>query len=128
MPLDPQVKVLLDMMKGMPSFSELSPAAARKQSSDMRAMRNGQPPAVANVADRKIPGPAGSIPVRIYTPSGKGPFPGLVYYHGGGGVIGVLDSHDGVGRQLTDGAGCVTFAVDYRLAPGAKFPAAVDAC
>jgi len=54
-PLDPQVKVLLDMMKGMPTFSELSPAAARKQSSDMRAMRNGQPPAVANLEDRKIP-------------------------------------------------------------------------
>ena len=104
MPLDPQVKVLLDMIKGMPTFSELSPAAARKQSSDMRAMRNGQPPAVANVEDRMIPGPAGSIPVRIYTPSGNGPFPVLVYYHGGGFVIGDLESHDGVCRQLTNGA------------------------
>ena len=95
MPLDPQVKVLLDMMKGMPSFSELSPAAARKQTSEMRALRNAEPPAVAGVEDRKIPGPAGSIPVRIYTPAGTGPFPVLVYYHGGGFVIGDLESHDG---------------------------------
>jgi len=114
MPLDPQVKVLLDMMKGMPSFSELSPAAARKQTSEMRAMRNAAPPPVANVENRKIPGPAGSIPVRIYTPAGSGPFPVLVYYHGGGFVIGDLESHDGVCRQLTNGAGCVTVAVDYR--------------
>ena len=89
MPLDPQVKVLLDMMKGLPSFSELSPAGARKQISDMRALRNSEPAAVANVEDRKIPGPAGSIPVRIYTPTGKGPFPVLVYYHGGGFVMAI---------------------------------------
>ena len=128
MPLDPQVKALLDMTKGLLSFSELSPDAARKQSSEMRALRNAQPPAVANVEDRRIPGPIGSIPVRIYTPAGKGPFPVLVYYHGGGFVIGDLESHDGVCRQLTNGAGCVTVAVDYRLAPEAKFPAAVDDC
>jgi acetyl esterase len=128
MPLDPQVKALLDMTKGLLSFSELSPDAARKQSSEMRALRNSQPPAVAHVEDRRIPGPAGSIPIRIYTPSGNGPFPVLVYYHGGGFVIGDLESHDGVCRQLTNGAGCVTVAVDYRLAPEAKFPAAVDDC
>jgi acetyl esterase len=128
MPLDPQVKALLDMTKGLLSFSELSPDAARKQSSEMRALRNAQPPAVAHVEDRRIPGPAGSIPTRIYTPSGNGPFPVLVYYHGGGFVIGDLESHDGVCRQLTNGAGCVTVAVDYRLAPEAKFPAAVDDC
>ncbi len=128
MPLDPQVKALLDMTKGMLSFSELSPAAARKQSSEMRALRNATPPEVAHVEDRKIPGPAGSIPVRVYTPAGNGPFPVLVYYHGGGFVIGDLESHDGVCRLLTNGAGCVTVAVDYRLAPEAKFPAAVDDC
>jgi acetyl esterase len=94
----------------------------------MRAMRNATPPTVAKVDDGKIPGPAGSIPVRIYTPAGTGPFPVLVYYHGGGFVIGDLESHDGVCRQLTNSAGCVTVAVDYRLAPEAKFPAAVDDC
>jgi acetyl esterase len=130
MPLDPQAKALLDMMKstGAPPFSALSPAAARKQMNDMRALRGGEPAAVANVEDRKIPGPAGSIPVRIYTPAGKGPFPVLVFYHGGGWVIGDLESHDGLCRSLTNAAGCVTVAVDYRLAPEAKFPAAVDDC
>ncbi len=125
MPLDPQVKVLVDMMKNM-SFSGLSPAEARKQTNEMRALRTVNPEAVAKVEDRKIPGPAGSIPVRIYTPAGKGPFPVLVYYHGGGFVIGDLDSHDGVCRSLTNGAGCVTVSVDYRLAPENKFPAAVE--
>lgn len=128
MPLDPQVKVLLDMMKGVPSFSELSPDGARKQMSDMRALRNAEPLAVAKVENREIPGPAGSVPIRIYTPAGKGPFPVLVFYHGGGFVIGDLESHDGLCRSLTNGAGCVTVAVDYRLAPEAKFPAAVEDC
>jgi acetyl esterase len=128
MPLDPQAKALIDMMKSAPSFSELTPTAARKQMNDMRALRNAAPVAVANVEDRKIPGPAGSIPVRVYTPAGKGPFPVLVFYHGGGFVIGDLESHDGLCRALTNGAGCVTVAVDYRLAPEAKFPAAVEDC
>jgi acetyl esterase len=128
MPLDPQAKALIDMMKSAPSFSALSPTEARKQMSAMRALRNAEPEAVAKVEDRKIPGPAGSIPVRIYTPAGKGPFPVLVFYHGGGWVIGDLESHDGLCRALTNAAGCVTVAVDYRLAPEAKFPAAVDDC
>src|SRR5580658_211764 len=128
MPLDPQAKALIDMMKSAPSFSALSPTEARKQMSAMRALRNAEPEAVAKVEDRKIPGPAGSIPVRIYTPAGNGPFPVLVFYHGGGFVIGDLESHDGLCRTLTNGAGCVTVAVDYRLAPEAKFPAAVEDC
>ncbi len=126
MPLDPQVKALMDMMKGMPLFSALSPEAARKQTAEMRALRNASPTAVASVENRTIPGPAATIPIRVYTPSGTGPFPVLVYYHGGGFVIGDLESHDGVCRALTNGAGCVTVAVDYRLAPEAKFPAAVE--
>jgi acetyl esterase len=128
MPLDPQAKALIDMMKSAPSFSELTPAGAREQMGAMRALRNAEPQAVAKVEDRKIPGPAGSIPVRIYTPAGNGPFPVLVFYHGGGFVIGDLESHDGLCRSLTNGAGCVTVAVDYRLAPEAKFPAAVEDC
>jgi len=128
MPLDPQAKALIDMIKSAPSFSELTPAAAREQMGAMRALRSGAPVAVANVEDRKIPGPAGSIPVRIYTPAGQGRFPVLVFFHGGGFVIGDLESHDGLCRSLTNGAGCVTVAVDYRLAPEAKFPAAVEDC
>jgi hypothetical protein len=71
-PLDHQVKVLLDFMKGAPSFSELSPASARKQTNDMRALRSVEPSGVAHVEDRPIVGLADSMPVRICTPADKG--------------------------------------------------------
>lgn len=75
-----------------------------------------------------IPGPGPDIPVRIYTPAGPGPFPILAWFHGGGWVVGDLDSADGTARQLTVGANCVTVSVDYRLAPETKFPGASDDC
>ena len=81
---------------------------------------------VAQVSDRHVPGPAGDIPIRIYSPEGTGPFGVLVYYHGGGWVIGSLETHDHVCRELCAGAGCVVVSVDYRLAPEHRFPAAVD--
>jgi acetyl esterase len=87
-----------------------------------------EPEPVAKVEDRSIPGPGGQIPVRIYTPQGSGPFPVLVYFHGGGWVIGNVDTHDPTCRTLTNAAGCVVVSVDYRLAPEHKFPAAVDDC
>lgn len=83
---------------------------------------------MAKVADRNIPGPAGDIPVRIYTPAGKPPFPVLVYFHGGGFVICDLDTHDAPLRALTNRAGCITVSVDYRRAPEHKFPAAHEDC
>ncbi len=130
MPLDPQVKAMIEQMakSGMPKLETLSPVEARRVTSEMFASMRGAPEPVANVEDRKIPGPAGELPVRIYTPSGSGPFPVLVFYHGGGWVIGDLESHDGACRSLTNGARCVTVAVDYRLAPEHKFPAAVEDC
>jgi acetyl esterase len=87
-----------------------------------------EPEPVAKVEDRSIPGPVGQIPVRIYTPQGSGPFPVLVYFHGGGWVIGNVDTHDPTCRTLANAAGCVVVSVDYRLAPEHKFPAAVDDC
>jgi acetyl esterase len=127
-PLDPQVKVLLDQMAAakQPSFHSQTPAGARAA---MGAMLDvfGPGPAVHKTEDRKIPGPAGEIPVRIYTPSGK-PNGILVYFHGGGWVVGDLASHDYVCRALTNEAGCVVVAIDYRLAPEHKFPAAPDDC
>ncbi|PLT34522.1 alpha/beta hydrolase [Bacillus sp. V5-8f] len=86
----------------------------------------GVPEEVGKVENRTIPGPGGEIPVRIYTPAGEGPFPALVYYHGGGWVIGNLDTVDVHCRLLAKKAGCVVVSVDYRLAPEHKFPAAVD--
>ncbi|HET9149648.1 MAG TPA: alpha/beta hydrolase [Alphaproteobacteria bacterium] len=78
--------------------------------------------------NRRIPGPGGSIPVRIYTPRDipARPLPALVYYHGGGFVLGGLESYDAVCRALCNASGCLTIAVDYRLAPEHRFPAAVD--
>nr|WP_281427635.1 alpha/beta hydrolase [Mesobacillus maritimus] len=86
----------------------------------------GIPEEVGKVEDRRIPGPGGEIPVRIYTPEGEGPFPALVYYHGGGWVIGNLDTVEVPCRLLTNRANCVVISVDYRLAPEHKFPAAAE--
>ncbi|MEM7015855.1 MAG: alpha/beta hydrolase [Pseudomonadota bacterium] len=129
MPLDPIVKGLLDQMAAQdaPPMWELDPATARAGMAALADLQ-GAPESVANVENQAIPGPAGEIPVRIYTPEGTGPFPLLVYYHGGGWVIMDLDSHDGICRALCNAANCVVMSVDYRLAPEAKYPAAVDDC
>lgn len=129
MPLDPQVQRVLEEMaeasKGMPPMHEMTPEEARKVSK----ARQARPVTVAEVGqveDRHIPGPGGLIPVRIYTPEGQGPFGGLVYFHGGGWVLGDLDGYDPLCRALCAGAGVVVVSVDYRLAPEHKFPAAVE--
>jgi acetyl esterase len=128
MALDPQMQAVVDALASLnlsPMWT-LTAAEARAQSKAMR--RPVAAPALAKVEDRTIPGPAGEIPVRVYTPPGDGPFGGLVYFHGGGWVIGDLESHDPICRFLADGAGCVVVSVDYRLAPEHRFPAAVDDC
>jgi acetyl esterase/lipase len=76
--------------------------------------------------DRTIPGPAGSLPVRVYTPKGNGPFPVVVYFHGGGWVLADKQVYDGGARGLSKAAQAIVVSVDYRLAPEAKFPAAWD--
>ena len=130
MPLDPQADALVKQMAAAPGpkLEEIAPADARKLTANTFKMLAGAAEEVAKVENRKIPGPAGEIPVRIYTPAGSGPFPILVFYHGGGWTIGDLDTHDAACRSLTNGARCVTVSVDYRLAPEHKFPAAVEDC
>ena len=125
MPLDPQVKVLMDQIAAAPgpTLHTLEPAEARRLTANMFRVPPERAEKIAKVEDRKIPGPAGEIPIRIYTPEGTGPFPVLVFFHGGGWVIMDLDTHDGPCRALTNKAGCVTVSVDYRLAPENKFPA-----
>ncbi|WP_249420288.1 alpha/beta hydrolase [Rhabdothermincola salaria] len=84
------------------------------------------PVELASIVDRTIPGPGGELPVRIYRPNDDQSLPVVVFFHGGGWVIGGLDSHDHLARVLANKADCVVVAVDYRLAPEAKFPAAAD--
>jgi acetyl esterase len=81
---------------------------------------------VGSIVEQTLPGPGGPIRLRIYEPAGARPFPVLVYFHGGGWVIGSLDTHDGVCRALAARAPCIVVAVDYRLAPEHRFPAALD--
>jgi acetyl esterase len=80
------------------------------------------------VEDRDIPGPAGSIPVRVYRPSAEAPLPIVVWFHGGGWVTGSLETHDNLCRLLCDDANVIVVSVDYRLAPETKFPGAADDC
>jgi acetyl esterase len=81
---------------------------------------------VPAVADHRVPVEGGEITVRLYAPAGVGPHPVLVYYHGGGWVIGDLYTHDGLCRSIVNAAGCAVASVDYRLAPEFKFPVAVE--
>lgn len=127
MPLDPQVKPLLDFLASTPRDPRtLTPEELRAGYRRLAAGRRG--PEVAHVEDRRLPGPAGEIPVRLYRPAAAGPLPLLVHFHGGGWTICDLETHDPSCRNLANAAGCAVLAVDYRLAPEAKFPAAVEDC
>jgi acetyl esterase len=124
MPLDPQVQKVLDQMAtlGLPPLHTVSPQEARTRMAVPAAP--GEP--VAHVEDRIVPGPGGELPIRVYTPAGSGPFPALVFFHGGGWVIGSVAGSDATCRSLTNAAGCVVVSVEYRLAPEHKFPAAAE--
>jgi acetyl esterase len=126
MALDPQARVVLDQMAqaGKP-INELSVEDARQTSTAMAEMQ-GPPESVAGVEDRTLPGPDGGIPVRIYMPFGKGPFPVLMYFHGGGWVVGDIESSDGLCRVLANASGCIVVSAGYRLAPENPFPAAAN--
>jgi acetyl esterase len=128
--LDPDIKTLLDQLAaaGGPAMHEMGVEQARAMMYMLRALE-GEPDEVASVDDRTIPGPAGDIPVRVYRPAGSATddtLPILVWYHGGGYVIGDLETADGAARKLANRAGAVVVSVDYRLAPEAPYPAATD--
>jgi acetyl esterase len=128
MPLDPQMKQLLDTMAAAktPPFHTLAPTEARRLMA--RRVIQGTPEPLARVEDRKISGPGGEIPIRVYTPEGQAPFGALIYFHGGGWVLGDIEMTDQPCRLLAKAAGCVVVSVEYRLAPEHKFPAAPEDC
>jgi acetyl esterase len=130
MALDPDARRVIDLIRdsGRPPYETLTPAEARTLYREARRVLSPEPPEVAEVRELPAPGPAGPIPVRLYRAAGTAPGrqPALLYYHGGGWVIGDRDTHDVVCRHLANAAGCTVLSVDYRLAPEHKFPAAVD--
>ena len=127
--LDPQAKALLDLMveRGVPPTHTLTPEQARRFYVERRAVTQPPPRPLGEVRGLTATGPHGDIPLRLYRPDGLiQPAPVLVYYHGGGWVIGDLDTHDSLCRDLADAGRCVVVAVDYRMGPEHRFPAAVD--
>lgn len=131
--LDPSAALLAKLMKeaGRPALDTLPPPEARAQSATNRAAVQPDPPTMQSVEDISVPAPHGAIPIRVFTPltlAKNDLAAGLIYYHGGGWVLGDLDGYDVVCREIATKAGFIVVSVDYRLAPEHKFPAAVDDC
>ena len=133
---DPQMRAVLDELTSLnpKPISTLSASEARMQpgaaDAVMKLMRDKgmstAPQEVGGVKSVNITGPGGDLGIRVYTPHGNGPFPGLVYLHGGGWVIGSIDAYDSSCRILCNTAKCVVLAVNYRQAPEFKFPAPLE--
>ena len=125
--LQPDVGMVLDMLAAMnlPTFDSMPPEAARGFLAQLNAARPPGP-AVGEIRDGSFPGAAGPLNYRLYRPATPGPHPVVLYYHGGGWVLGSADSDDPLLRDLCVRSGCLIVSVDYRHAPEARFPAAVD--
>jgi acetyl esterase len=131
MALDPQVQAVIELVakSGRPAYHTLSPKDARQLFLETRPASTPTPPEIGSVKNVVAETPAGAIPLRVYRPAGvvaTTPLPAYVYFHGGGWVIGDLETHDVLCRQLTAASGASVISVDYRLAPEHKFPAAAD--
>ena len=130
MELHPQLVALLKRLEqaGYPDQTKVPPAEARRITDDRALNYYGPPEPVERIEDLTLPGPAGTLRARLYAADVPGPLPVVVYFHGGGWVLGSLDSHDKGVRALTNAARCMTVSIDYRLAPEHRFPAAVEDC
>jgi acetyl esterase len=129
--LHPDAQKVCDLIvaSGRPPFETLSPPEARVAYAASRAVLQPEPEPVAEIVALEAAGPGGPIPLRLYRGHGaakSSPQPALIYFHGGGWVIGDLDSHDQVCRALANATACIVVSVDYRLAPEHKFPAAAE--
>jgi acetyl esterase len=133
MAIDPDTQAVLDLIRlaGRPPFETITPDEARQAYSASRKLLQPPPEEVAESRDTTVPGPLGPIGVRLYRPAGTAAsdvLPVLIYYHGGGWLLGDLDSHDVACRRFANAAHCRVASVDYRMAPEHVFPAAVDDC
>ncbi|MBL6750312.1 MAG: alpha/beta hydrolase [Nevskia sp.] len=130
MPLDPQIRAMLDKAaaSGIPPFHQLPVETCRKLFAQVITALPQSTQPIAGSRDLSIDGPGGRIPLRVFQPIGTGPFPVLVFSHGGGWVVGDVAIYNSLCRELCGLAGCVVVSVDYRLAPEHKFPAAADDC
>jgi len=124
--LDPEVALILKFAPKAPPFGSVSVTQLRKEMRDAVRRFQGKPIPILHVQDRSIPGPLGSIPIRVYRPTDETELPIVVYYHGGGFALGDLDTHDGICRKLSKRSGAIVVSVGYRLAPEHVFPAAVE--
>src|SRR5262245_28795501 len=130
--LDPDAAAIYQAFQdaGRPAYETLPPSEAREYYRAARPIVNPEPPALESSKPLSIPAPQGTIPARIYTPKtlrkNNGLAPCLVFFHGGGWVIGDLDTHEVVCQKLAHEGELIVISVDYRLAPEHKFPAAAD--
>src|SRR5580704_15765265 len=129
--LHPQIEEVLRVMAEakLRPIEAMTPAEAREQMEATARARKVEPLPVARVEERTMPGPGGPIRLRLYWPNAStsgGPVPAILYYHGGGHVIGSLDTHDFIARNLCAGVEALVASVDYRMGPEHKFPAAVE--
>ena len=129
MPVHPQVQALLDEFEkqGLPPFDQMSVPQARVVALGFRDLQ-GEPETVAETRDILVPGPAGKLPVRLYYPSTGKALPRVVYFHGGGWVIGDVEIVDKPCRALAKASQCLVASVEYRLSPETKFPGPVEDC
>lgn len=126
--LHPQIVEVLKMQAaaGLRAIEAMTPIEARAQMEATARARKAEPLPIARVEEREIAGPVGPMRLRLYWPNEPGPVPAIAYYHGGGHVIGSLDTHDLIARNLCSGAGALVASVDYRMGPEYRFPAAVE--
>src|SRR6185437_15597014 len=130
MPLDPGAQTLLDMVReaNRPAFDAVGAIEARRLYASGRKVLSPDPMPVHEVCDLVMPGPGGPIPLRLYRGGQGAALPALVFFHGGGWVVGDIETHDVMCRHLAAASGGVVISVGYRLAPENKFPAALDDC
>jgi acetyl esterase/lipase len=126
--IDPEARAYLEQTAalGLPPLAQQGAVEARRLNSLRAPSLAGELEEVARIENGRMPGPGGDIPFRVYSPAPDRVLPALLYLHGGGWVVGDLDTHDSVCRALARRAECVVLALDYRLAPENRFPAAVE--